>query len=180
MIIVLTAVLSATLAWVFSEITHRRSAQRKSANEIALLHKTEQVKILNELQEVVLRYYSAYSKYVWAAWGERHATLSKRAKSHLEKSWQEMEDLALKLFALSAKVDDLMIRAKVDMLEEIARWNTVSPGVDTEGGAVTDSKANILEDDQSIQRRAITVNLSIGDRQLELLGSHNPEEPPRG
>ena len=177
--IVVTAALSVTLTWIFTEITHRNTSKRNSTTEIGLLHKSEQIKILNELPDEVLAYYNAYSNYLWLAWAEKHSSLSKKDMSQLEKSWKSMEDSALRLFALSAKIDDVSIRAEVDLLEEIARWNTVEPGAHTENGKFSKSRANILKDDQSIQRRAILLNLTIGDRQLKLLGSHNPERPLR-
>ena len=90
-------------------------------------------------------------------------------------SWQDMEDSALRLFTLSAKVDFNSITSQVDMLEEIERWKKVEPGVPTVDGVVTESQVNVLKDDKSIQRRAILLNLAIGDRQLELIGSPNPE-----
>jgi len=176
MTVVITAVISAVLTWIFSEVTHRRSAKRRAVDQVALLHKREQVKILSELQDVVLRYYGSYSEYLWGAWEEKKGRLSKKQIGYLQETWTEMEELALRLFALAARIDDLQIRSKIDMLEEIARWNTVSPGEHSEDGAVTTSSANILKDDQAIQRRAIEVNRLIGDRQLKLLGSSNPED----
>jgi hypothetical protein len=177
MAILVTAVVSAILTWLFAEITHRHSDKRAMAGQTSLLHKTEQVKILTELQDVVLEYYSAYSAYLWGAWEESERSLSKKEQACLGELWENMEALALKMFALSARVDHLRIRSRIDFLEEVARWRTVSPGVHTEDGVVTTSSDNILSDDHYVQRIAIEVNRMMGDYQLELLGSHNPEYP---
>ena len=177
MTIFVTAVVSAILTWIFAELTHRHSDNRAVACQTSLLHKTEQVKILTELQDIVLEYYSTYSGYLWGAWEETERPLTKKEQGSLGELWENMEGLALKLFALSARVDDLKIRSRVDYLEEVARWRTVSPGVHSEDGEVTTSSDNILSDDHFVQRIAIELNRMIGDHQLLILGSHNPEEP---
>jgi hypothetical protein len=166
---------SAILTWVFSELTHRHSDKRSVAGQTSLLHKTEQVKILKELQDVVLEYYSAYSGYLWGVWAESERSLKKKERAHVEELWEQMEALALRMFALSARVDHLKIRSRIDYLEEVARWRTASPGTHTEGGVVTNCSDNILSDDHYVQRIAIEVNRMMGDYQLELLGSNNPE-----
>lgn len=177
MTILVTAIVSAVLTWVFAELTHRHSDKRAEAGQTSLLHKSEQVKILTELQDVVLEYYSAYSGYLWGAWAESERSLKKKELAHVEELWEQMEALALKMFALSARVDHLKIRSRIDYLEEVARWRTVTPGTHSEDCVVTTSSDNILSDDHYVQRIAIEVNRMMGDYQLELLGSHNPEYP---
>lgn len=176
MIILVTAVVSAALTWVFSEISHRHSSKRAVANQTAFLHKTEQLTILSELQDIILEYYRIYSKFLWGTWEESEGTLNKKDKAHVAELWDSMELTALKMFAVSSRVDHLIIRSKVDYLEEMARQYVLMRGVMMNDGESTRSRDNVVEHDQGIQRTAILLNLEIGDQQLRLLGLQKPED----
>jgi hypothetical protein len=151
-IILVTAVVSAALTWVFSEISHRHSSKRAVANQTAFLHKTEQLTILSELQDIILEYYRIYSKFLWGTWEESEGTLNKKDKAHVAELWDSMELTALKMFAVSSR------------------------GVMMNDGESTRSRDNVVEHDQGIQRTAILLNLEIGDQQLRLLGLQKPED----
>lgn len=176
MIILITAVVSAALTWGFSEISHRHSSKRAALNQTTFLHKTEQLKILSELQAAVLEYYHLYSEFLWGSWEESEGMLSKKEKVYVRELWETMEQSALKLFALSSRVDHLLIRSQVDYLEEMARQYALMRGEMMETEGFTRSKENVAKQDQEIQRTAIKLNLAIGDQQLHLLGSQNPEQ----
>jgi hypothetical protein len=164
---------------MFSEISHRHFAKRNIVDQTAFLHKTEQLKILTELQSVVLDYYAAYSGFLWGRWEELKGTLSKKEKAGVSEIWEEMEQTALRMFALSSRIDHIRIRSQVDYLEEIARQYSLFPGEATEGEISTKSSKNVVKQDDEVQRMAIKLNGMIGDHQLQLLGSTNPEGPPQ-
>jgi hypothetical protein len=176
-IILVTAIVSAALTWIFSEISHKHTSKQNSADQTAFLHKTEQLRILTELQNVVLDYYRAYSEFLWASWEREERALSKKEKAYLGELWDEMEQTALKLFALSSRVDHLIIRSHVDYLEEIGRQYAACRGEMFEGGVSSKSEKNVGTQDNEVQRIAIVLNSMIGDQQLHLLGSANPEGP---
>jgi hypothetical protein len=178
MIVIITAVVSASLTWIFSEISHRHFAKRNVADQTVFLHKTEQLKILTELQIVVLDYYAAYSGFLWGRWEELKGSLSKKEKASVSEIWEEMEQTALRMFALSSRIDQLQIRSQVDFLEEIARQYSLFPGESTDGETSIKSSRNVVKQDEEVQRLAIGLNSTIGDHQLRLLGSTNPDGSP--
>jgi hypothetical protein len=142
------------------------------------LLKTEQLKVLTELQGVVLEYYRAYSEFLWANWEGKQRSLSKKEQSYLGDLWDQMEQTALRLFALSSRVDHLVIRSQVDLLEEVGRQYAVCSGEIFLGVDSTKSEENVSKQEDEIQRLAIVLNSMIGDQQLFLLGSTNLESPP--
>jgi hypothetical protein len=172
-----TAVIASVVTWLLTEHSHRKHVREDAKGNVDTLRRAEQVKALVDLQQLVLEYYETFSEHLWSAWELSERTLKARAlQTKADESWEKLERLALRLFALSARIDDLKIRSLVDHVEEIARWSTVSPGEHIEGpGKTSRSSKNVLDDDQRVQREAISLNLVIGDRLLELLGTQNPE-----
>ena len=65
----------------------------------------------------------------------------------------------------------------LQFLDRGDRGLSAQPLLYTEDGVVTTSSDNVLGDDHHVQRIAIEVNRMMGDYQLELLGSHNPDFP---
>jgi hypothetical protein len=157
-IILVTAVVSCALTWIFSEVLHKHSAKRNATYQTSFLLKTEQLKILTELQGVVLDYYRIYSEFLWASWEEVGRTLSKKEQAYVGELWDQMEQTALRLFALSSRVDHLVIRSYVDYLEEVARQYAASSGEILDGGSSTKSQENVGKQDGEVQRIAIMLN----------------------
>jgi len=170
-------VVAAVGTWALTEYSHRKHSREAAGDKLDALRRTEQVKALVELQRLVLAYYESFSEHLWVAWeiSERRF-VGRQLQIKGDQSWSERERIALRLFAVAARVDDLKIRSKVDYLEEIARDAGITPGEHIAGPeSRSRSSENVLKDDQRVQGTAIVLNLEIGDRLLELVGTQNPE-----
>lgn len=172
---VLAAIVASVVTWKLTQLSHRKEMSDQSAATLQQFHRVQQIEVLVELQNVLLEYYEVFSLHLWTAWEVQKRSLRRGLKQEADEAWQKMDALALRLFALSSRVDDLKIRSMVDYVEEIARDATASPGKHYLGTTETISSKNVMEDDRSIQNTVVALNLDIGNRILELAGSTNPE-----
>jgi len=179
LVLIATAVIAGGAAWALSEFSHRKRDVKRSAAEAERARRSQQVKVLTELQQLVLQFYETFSHHLWASWSVNKSKKKGKKKDlelSLAEAWTQQQSLALRLFALSARVDDAKIRSGVDFLEELARNAVLTPGRHyLPGGQTTTSTSNVRDDDHNVQRSAILLNLRIGDRLLEFTGSSDSE-----
>jgi hypothetical protein len=173
-----TAIVSAVVGWSLSELSHHSHLRRETAEELARQQRSQQVEVLVDLQETLLRFYSATSRYLWLQWRAREEPEDPDLQLALDEAFEETEDATRAIFAVSARCSDFRVQSAIDYIEEMGRNFTTMPGrayINDGTGRYVESVEVVRKNDSWLERTVILTNNRIGDRILALTGARNAE-----
>jgi hypothetical protein len=173
---VAAAAVSGVVGWSLSELSHKAHRKSEAETELKVQHRQEQLKVLVDLQTTLLEYYEAFSKYLWSSWSLRKRPKDRELNAAADESFESVERLTMRLFALHSRCDDFKVQGVIDYLEEMARNFMTEPGTESYGPSETrESQDIVFRHDRWFERSIIIFNSRIGDRILKLTGSSNAE-----